>query len=69
MPQSSKEVKERNQKLKVRGRILLFNFNKPEDNTVELKIVGSDLNQTDFWPHGIDGIYNEKTGIMIRPKK
>ncbi|XP_048777272.2 serum paraoxonase/arylesterase 1-like isoform X1 [Ostrea edulis] len=40
-------------KQKARGRIMLFNMEKPKDGVKELKIIGNNFNYDDFFPHGI----------------
>ena len=67
MPIQSAAMKEYNRKQNVKGRILLFDFNKPQGDAIELKITGDNIKLNQFNPHGIDGVYDEKTGRLIGP--
>ena len=50
----------------LKGRIYLFDFNKPNENVTELKILSDTLNQDLFYPHGMDIIEeNESVKVFI----
>ncbi|XP_056012110.1 serum paraoxonase/arylesterase 1-like [Ostrea edulis] len=48
----------------VRGWIMLFNMEKPEDGVKELRIVGNDFNHQDFVVHGIS-VFEEKGKVLL----
>ena len=48
----------------LKGRIYLFDFNKPNENVTELKIVSETLNLDLFYPHGMD-IIEEKGSVKV----
>lgn len=52
-PLFSPTMKEYHKKDNVRGRIMLFNLEKPADGVRELMIVGNQFSYEDFAPHGI----------------
>lgn len=68
-PLFSPTMKEYHKKDNVRGRIMLFNLEKPADGVRELMIVGNQFSYEDFAPHGIS-VLEEKgmqkiTGIHV----
>ncbi|XP_061169885.1 serum paraoxonase/arylesterase 1-like [Saccostrea echinata] len=48
----------------VRGRIMLFNMEKPEDGVKELMIIGNKFSYDDFYPHGIS-VLEDKGKIFL----
>lgn len=52
------------EELEVKGRILLFDFNKPEKGVTELAFEPS-FKQERFRPHGISVIQNDVTGSKL----
>ena len=48
----------------VKGRILLFDFNSPEKDTVELKF-SEGFDQSNFMPHGISVYQSPSTGELL----
>ncbi|XP_052058252.1 serum paraoxonase/arylesterase 1-like isoform X4 [Mytilus californianus] len=68
IPTTSPTVCEYRKKHNGKGRIYLFDFNKPEKGIEELTIVGDQFNQSDFGPHGIS-LYKwkdqDKVTVMV----
>ncbi|KAK3083257.1 hypothetical protein FSP39_017786 [Pinctada imbricata] len=52
-------MRQYNDDIQLKGRMFLFDFNNPDKEAVELTITGADFNQSDFYPHGIDGIVDK----------
>jgi hypothetical protein len=52
-------------KHKVRGRIMLFNMEKPGDGVKELKITGNNFSYKDFAPHGISVLEDKGKSTKI----
>ncbi|XP_061169886.1 serum paraoxonase/arylesterase 1-like [Saccostrea echinata] len=48
----------------VRGRIMLFNMEKPEDGVKELMIIGNKFSYDDFYPHGIS-VLEDKDKVLL----
>ena len=48
----------------VKGRILLFDFNSPEKDTIELKL-SDGFDQSNFMPHGISVYQSPSTGKLL----
>lgn len=61
-PLFSPTMKEYHKKDNVRGRIMLFNLEKPADGVRELMIVGNQFSYEDFAPHGISVL--EEKGML-----
>ncbi|XP_052721229.1 serum paraoxonase/arylesterase 1-like isoform X2 [Crassostrea angulata] len=57
-------MKEYHKKNNARGRIMLFNLEKPADGVRELMIVGNQFSYEDFAPHGIS-VLEEKDKIFL----
>ncbi|XP_048777277.2 serum paraoxonase/arylesterase 1-like [Ostrea edulis] len=51
-------------KQKAKGRIMLFNMEKPKDGVKELKIVGNNFKYKDFFPHGIS-VLEDKGKVLL----
>ena len=48
----------------IKGRILLFDFNSPENDVIELKL-SDGFDQSNFMPHGLSLFENTDTGKFI----
>ncbi|XP_061169888.1 serum paraoxonase/arylesterase 1-like isoform X1 [Saccostrea echinata] len=60
----SPSFKEYYKKHNVRGRIMLFNMEKPEDGVKELMITGNKFSYDDFYPHGIS-VLEDKGKVLL----
>jgi hypothetical protein len=67
---SGSKFQEYYSKHKIRGRIMLFNMEKPGDGVKELRITGNNFDYKDFFPHGISvledkGSFTNKYNMYI----
>ena len=64
MPMSTRKVVEYYKDHGVQGRILLFDFNFPENGVKELDIRGN-FDKSTFRPHGLSIYQNPVTGMLL----
>ena len=64
MPMSTRKVVEYYKDHGVQGRILLFDFNFPENGVRELDIRGN-FDKSTFRPHGLSIYQNPVTGMLL----
>nr|XP_022324477.1 serum paraoxonase/lactonase 3-like isoform X2 [Crassostrea virginica] len=57
-------IQEYEKKNNVRGKIMLFNMEKPEEGVRELMVTGNQFHYQDFYPHGIS-VLEDKNKIFL----
>ncbi|XP_062611799.1 serum paraoxonase/arylesterase 1-like [Saccostrea cucullata] len=62
---SGRVYQEYYKKHNVRGRIMLFNMEKPEEGVKELRITGNRFSYDDFYPHGISVLEDEDKVLLF----